>query len=369
MKQAPPALAHLAEALAELRQQDRLRTRAEPVEGVSFCSNDYLGLAGTPAPAVAGGAGASRLIAGEHAEHGRLERALAGWLGVEQALLFSSGYAANVGALSALVGRGDVVVSDALNHASIIDGLRLARAEVRIVPHLDVAAAERALADARGRRAWLVTETYFSMDADSPDLSALRRICDAAGAALIVDEAHALGVFGPDGRGLCAAVGVEPDVRVGTLGKAFGASGAFVAGCRLVVDWLWNRARSHVFSTGPSPASVAVARLNFERAVHDPTLRRTAIRLADRFRDTLRSLGADVRGHGPIVPWVVGPEPKALEAGALLRHRGVHAVAVRPPTVPEGTSRIRFALTARHTDRDVDQAVTAVRETIACLGR
>ena len=369
MKPPPPALAHLVEALESLRRENRLRTRPEPVGGRSFCSNDYLGLASTVGPSVQAGAGASRMIAGEHTEHGRLERALGEWLGVEQTLLFSSGYAANVGVLSALVGRGDWVVSDALNHASIIDGLRLARAEIAVVPHLDAAAVERALADRGDRRGWVVTESYFSMDGDSPDLVALRRACDLAGAGLIVDEAHAFGVFGPEGRGLCAASGVEPEVRVGTLGKAFGASGAFAAGCRVLTDWLWNRARSHVFSTGMSPAAAAAARGNLERSLRDPSLRATAVRLADRLRGGLRALGADVRGYGPIVPWVLGTESVALQVADLLRARGIHAVAVRPPTVPDGTSRIRFAVTARHTEEDVDRALAAVREAIACVGR
>jgi 8-amino-7-oxononanoate synthase len=359
----------LVGALEDLRAQDRLRIRAEPAGGVSFCSNDYLGLAASPAPPVRAGAGASRLIAGEHTEHGRLERFLAEWLGVEQALLFSSGYAANVGALSAVVGRDDLVVSDALNHASVIDGLRLARAEVAIVPHLDADAVEQALRGRGARRAWVVTETYFSMDADSPDLARLRRICDAAGAGLVVDEAHALGVFGPDGRGLCAAAGVEPDVRVGTLGKAFGAAGAFVAGCRVLGDWLWNRARSHVFSTGISPALAAAARANVERAVRDPGLRARAIARAEQFRAGIRALGADVRGYGPIVPWVLGSEAAALRAAAAMRSRDVHAVAVRPPTVPAGTSRVRFAFTARHEAADVERTVAAVGEAIRCAHR
>ena len=363
MKQPPPALAHLVEALETLRREDRLRSRAAPPGALSFCSNDYLGLARTLAPGVATGAGASRMIAGEHAEHARLERALAEWLEVDQTLLFSSGYAANVGALSALVGADDWVVSDALNHASIIDGLRLARARVEIVPHLDVTAVEAALARRGDRRAWVVTESYFSMDGDSPDLARLRALCDATNAGLIVDEAHALGVLGPEGRGLCAAADITPDVLVGTLGKAFGASGAFVAGCRVLSEWLWNRARSHVFSTGMSPAVAAAARANFERALSDPSLRATAVALGDRLRAGLRGLGADVRGHGPIVPWVLGTEAAALQVAAALREQGVHAVAIRPPTVPVGSSRIRFALTARHTEQDVDRAIAAAART------
>ncbi len=369
MKQPPRALAHLPAALEALRSSDRLRVRAEPAREGSFCSNDYLGLAHHTAPTVAVGGGAARLIAGEHAEHGKLERALAEWLGVEQTLLYSSGYAANVGVLSALVERDDFVVSDALNHASIIDGLKLARARVAVVPHLDASAVANALEQrGKGGRAWVVTETYFSMDADTPDLVALRRACDDYDAGLVVDEAHALGVMGPDGRGACAEVSVTPDVRVGTLGKALGASGAFVAGCRALVDWLWNRSRAHVFSTAPSPVVAAGARANLERSLRDPSLRERAIGHAERFRHALRQEGADVRGRGPIVPWIIGAEGDALRVAGELQRRGVHAVAIRPPTVPEGTSRIRFTFTARHTDDDVARAIDAARE-VACARR
>ncbi len=361
MKQVPRALAHLTPALEELRQADRLRTRSEPLGTISFCSNDYLGLADSVGPPAPSGAGASRMIAGERFEHGQLEHRLSEWLGVEQTLLFSSGYAANVGVIQALVQRDDLVVSDELNHASIIDGLRMTHARVSVVPHLDVGAVEAALRASTGTgRRWVVTESYFSMDADSPDLGTLRRVCDAGGAGLIVDEAHALGVLGPNGLGLCANADVEPDVLVGTLGKAFGASGAFVGGCQSLVEWLWNRARSHVFSTGLSPSIAASALANLERAIGDASLRERATRNAATFRKALRDAGLDVRGHGPIVPWIIGTEAEALRVASRLRERGVHAVAIRPPTVPANTSRIRFAFTARHSDEHVRRATDAV---------
>ena len=360
MKQVPRALAHLVPALEDLRRADRLRTRSEPQGGVSFCSNDYLGLAHSPAPHASSGAGASRLIAGERYEHGRLEQRLSEWLGAEQTLLFSSGYAANVGVIQALVQREDLVVSDTLNHASIIDGLRMTRAQVEVVPHLAIDAVGAALRKPTAGRRWVITETYFSMDADSPDLAALRRLCDEHGAGLIVDEAHALGVLGPQGLGMCADAGVTPDVLIGTLGKAFGAQGAFVSGCRPLVDWLWNRARSHVFSTGMSPVVAAAAYANLERALGDASLRERAVRNGRMFRQALRDAGLDVRGHGPIVPWVLGTEAAALQVATKLRERGIHAVAIRPPTVPEGTSRIRFAFTAQHDESDVRRAIDAV---------
>jgi 8-amino-7-oxononanoate synthase len=315
------------------------------------------------------GRGASRLLGGNDDAHVQLEELLARWLGVDQALLFSSGYAANVGMLAALIERNDWVVSDALNHASIIDGLRLTRARVVVVPHLDAAAVAEALRRREGRRAWVVTESYFSMDADTPDLKQLRLVCDEHQAALVVDEAHAMGVFGPDGRGLCAAAGITPDVCVGTLGKAFGAAGAFVAGCDVLIDWLWNRARSHVFSTAMSPNVAAAARTNVKHATSHPSLRERAMRHGARFREAMRQAGADVRGHGPIVPWVLGTEELALRTAEELQRRQVYVIAIRPPTVPENTSRIRFAFNARHTESDVDQATDAARAALACLHR
>ena len=359
----PPALAHLGDALAALEASHRLRRRAAPLaQGeLSFSSNDYLGLASEPILAGASGAGASRLVAGERSEHVALEVALAAWSGCEGALLFASGYAANVGLLSALLGPDDLVISDALNHASLIDGIRLARARPTVVPHLDLGAVERALGDRGERRAWVVTESYFSMDADSPDLAALRTLCDRHGAGLLLDESHALGVLGPEGRGVAAAAGVTPEAIMGTLGKAFGASGAFVVGCQTLVDWLWNRARSFVFSTGTSPALAATGSARLAQAAAEPWRRVRAIALAERLRNRLRALGHEAPGYGPIVPWILGSETRALEAAKALGEAGLHAVAIRPPTVPAGTSRVRFAMTARHSEEDVDRVLSAAR--------
>jgi len=367
VKRPPAALEHLTAELERLRTQDRLRLRPEPVAGLSFASNDYLGLAGRPAAAGASGAGASRLIVGERNAHRELERALAGWLEVEDSLAFSSGYAANVGCVSALVRPGDLVVSDALNHASLIDGMRLARARVVIAPHLDVDTIRDALEQPRAGRAWVVTESYFSMDADAPDLGLLRRLCDQHQAGLMVDEAHALGVRGPDGRGGCAEAGIQADVLVGTLGKAFGASGAFVAGCRPLTDWLWNRARSFVFSTGMSPVVAATALAHLELSRKEPVLRERVHTLATRFRAGLQRIGAEVLGEGHIVPWVLGTEERALRAATELQRRGIHAVAIRPPTVPTGSSRVRFTITAAHDEAAIDHAIAMVHETLSCL--
>jgi 8-amino-7-oxononanoate synthase len=358
----PPALSFLDDALSQAREDALLRTRppAGDMGRLCLCSNDYLGLAERCAPSHAAGAGSSRLVAGERAVHRDLEAAAAALVGEPAALAFTSGYAANVGLLSSLAGPQDVIVSDALNHASLIDGARLSRALVRVVPHLDVEATARALADRPPGRAFVVTESYFSMDADSPDLPALRRVCDAHGAALIVDEAHALGVLGPGGRGLCAQSHVRADALVGTFGKAFGAGGAFVAGCESLVAWLWNRARSFVFSTGLSPVLAAAALEGLRVSASEPARREAVLARAGRLRAGLGGLGLRLLGYGPIVPWVVGDARAAVRFADALAGRGIDVRAIRPPSVPAATARLRFTVTAALTEAEVDGAVAAV---------
>jgi 8-amino-7-oxononanoate synthase len=359
---------HLAPALEALRAQGLLRDdRGIRGGGVSFCSNDYLGLAGRSAssPEARAGAGASRLVDGDREEHRVLELALAGWLETASALLFSSGYAANVGALSALVGADDLVVSDELNHASIIDGVRLSRARVVVVRHAQLEPVREALRARRpGARAWVVTESYFSMDADGPDLGALRALCDEEDAALFVDEAHALGVLGPGGRGLCAEAGIVPDVLVGTLGKALGAGGAFVAGSAELRAWLWNRARSFVFSTGLSPALAATA-LAHLRIVRDGDALRSQV--ADRaraLREGLLARGAAPLGRGHVVPWVLGAPERASRAAEALRGSGFVVQGIRPPSVPGGTARLRLTASARHSEADVEALLGAIDDEV-----
>jgi 8-amino-7-oxononanoate synthase len=355
----PPALRFLDEALLDLERRNLLRRRAAPAhEGqASFCSNDYLALASRPPPNRPSGSGASRLVTGERRDHVELERAAAELVRQPEALVFSSGYAANVGVLSALAGPGDVIISDALNHASIVDGARLSRARTVVVPHLDLDAVTAALRGPRAGRAFVVTESYFSMDADGPSLRALREICDQSDAALIVDEAHALGVLGPEGRGLCYEAGVTPDVVVGTFGKSFGAGGAFVAGCPALVTWLWNRARSFVFSTGLSPAVAAAAAAGIETARTEPERRTRVLAAAEQFRAGLKELGIQPRGFGPIVPWVVGEPARAVRLASALRESGIDVGAIRPPSVPAGTARLRFTVTAAHEPSDVARAL------------
>jgi 8-amino-7-oxononanoate synthase len=369
-------LRHLAPDLAELEKAGLLRVRPDPVDQgadprtVYLGSNDYLGYrstgrltryalgAATEHPA---GSGASRLVLGEHRAHRGLEQALVRWLGFDETLVFTSGYVANLGMISALASEGDVVVSDALNHASIIDGCRLSRAKVAIVPHGDVEAVRVALRSSPARRRWVVTEGYFSMEGDTPDLAALRAICDEEDAALIIDDAHAIGVLGPEGRGCASAAGARPDVLVGTLGKALGAQGAFVAGSRDLCRWLWNRARSFVFSTGLSPLLAAIAQGAVAEARADEVGRRRLQAVSERLRAGLAAAGIPVASsYGPIIPVILGDETRAVAWSRHLAEAGVRIQAIRPPTVPKGTSRLRIAARADLRDDEVDRAVAAL---------
>lgn len=357
-KKEASALRHLHAELEALADRHLLRTRpaprdAAPADRLNLCSNDYLGYAssGRLEPyALAAvrehwtGATASRLVAGEHRAHRLLEGLIVDWLGVEDALLFTSGYAANVGTIAALAGEGDLIISDALNHASIVDGCRLSRAKTQVVPHLDLEAVRRALRKSDARRRWVIVESYFSMDGDSPDLAELRRICDEGDAALILDESHSLGIYGPEGRGLAASLKIRPDVLIGTLGKALGAQGAFVAGSRELCAWLWNRARSFVFSTGLSPLLAVVAKGAIELAREDDGGRAALHRRSDEMRAALRELGWSIptSSVGPIIPLIVGEAQRALDLSRALAEQGVDVQAIRPPTVPEGGARLRL---------------------------
>lgn len=359
------ALDFLEGEIASLVASDLLRRTTIPAPGtIVLCSNDYLGLAHLPLAASPGGSGASALISGYSEAHREAEAALASWLDTESALLFSSGYAANVGVLSALAGREDLIISDRLNHASIIDGARLSRATVEIVPHCDAEKVERVLSSRRSsfRRCVIVTESCFSMDGDVPDLPALRRLADASDSILIVDEAHALGVLGPEGRGACAASDVRPDVLVGTLGKALGLQGAFIAGSHLLRDFLWNRARSLVFSTALSPALAATvaSRVDLVRGAEEN--RRQGLAFAHRLRDRMKEMGADVRGTGLITAWVVGEPALALEAQQRFATLGLLVGAIRPPTVPVNTARLRIVAPSTLTEPDRSRVLEAVEQ-------
>jgi 8-amino-7-oxononanoate synthase len=343
---------------------------------VNLCSNDYLGLAADPrlrqAAAEAAlregaGSGASRLVAGDLPVHGALERRLAAWKGREAALLFNSGYHVNAGVPAVLVGRGDAVFSDVLNHASIVDGCLLSRAELVRYGHCDAGELDGLLARTKARRRLVVTDAIFSMDGDAAPLRDLAEICDRRGAMLYVDEAHSAGVLGPTGAGLAEALGVEDrvDVHMGTLGKALGAFGAYVAGARPLVELLVSRARTFVFTTALPPAACGAALAALELVRAEPERRARLAALGARLAAGLGALGFDVsRVASPIFPVVLGSEARALAASRALRDRGFFVRAIRPPTVPRGTSRLRVALSAAHTDAQVDGFLGALKDVL-----
>jgi 8-amino-7-oxononanoate synthase len=348
---------------------------------VNLCSNDYLGLAADPrlrrAAADAAledgaGAGASRLVAGDLPIHRRLEARLAAWKGAEAALLFNSGYHANAGVPPALVGRDDAIFSDVLNHASIVDGCLLSRAEHVRYRHVDVDELADLLARSTARRKLVVTDSVFSMDGDAAPLRELASVCDRHGAMLYVDEAHAAGVLGPTGAGLAEALGVTEriDVHMGTLGKALGAFGAYVAGSRALSDLLVSRARTFVFTTALPPAACAAALTALDVVVAEPERRARVLALTERAKAGLGRLGFDVaRVVAPILPVVLGSEERALAASRALRARGLFVRAIRPPTVPRGTSRLRVALSAAHEEAHVDLLLGALEEILPTLPR
>ena len=345
-------------------------------ELINFSSNDYLGLANdahlkraaAEALGLRGvGAGASRLLVGSSVAHHRLEQQLALMGRGEAALLFNSGYAANLGILSTLCGPEDAIFSDERNHASLIDGCRLSRARTVIFPHGDVTALDRLLRGIAARRKLLCTEAVFSMDGDRAPLAQLVATCAEHRAALLVDEAHAFGIIGPTGAGLCEELDVvsSVDVRIGTLGKAFGVFGAFALASQSISELLLNRARSLVFSTALPPALCAAAEAALQRVQEDPQLRASLWRNIRRFADGLRAMGIPAQPHSPIFPIILGDAQRALKVSRALRGRGLLVKAIRPPTVPPNTSRLRFSLSAAHTDSHLDHALRAVREVLA----
>ncbi len=347
-------------------------------ELLCLCSNNYLGLAGDARLASAAiaaierdgfGAAASPLISGHMQAHADLEEEIAAWQGTEAALVFGSGYHANIGVLAALVRAGDEVLSDELNHASLIDGCRLSRADVRVYRHLDVDDLARQLERSTARRRLIVTDSVFSMDGDAAPLAEIVRLAERHDAWVMIDEAHAVGVFGPDGAGLAAELGVGEriTVRMGTLGKALGGYGAFVAGSRALVELLVNRARAYVYSTALPPAVIAAAQAAIGIARSDHARREALWRNARRLHGGLAAAGIAMQPlASPIVPLLVGGADAAVRVAEAALANGVLAPAIRPPTVPEGTARLRLTPIATHTDAQIDQATAvlarAVRE-------
>jgi glycine C-acetyltransferase/8-amino-7-oxononanoate synthase len=360
--------------LRELRVLDSAigpRVELDGASVVLLCSNDYLGLAAdarvTAAAAAAAerwgaGAGASPLVAGHLRLHAELEAELARFKDAEACVLFGSGYLANTGVIAALAGPGDVVCSDALNHASIVDGCRLARAETVVYPHGDVEALDAALARAPHGRGVVVTDAVFSMDGDLAPLSEIVAVARRRGARVVVDEAHATGIVGPGGRGLVAALGLERevDVVIGTLGKALGSYGAFACAGAELVAFLVNRARTLIYSTALPPPSVGAALAALDLVCAQPELVARARANARLLRDALRERGFDVApGEMPIVPLVVGDPAAAMALSAEALRRGAFAQAIRPPTVPEGSSRLRVVSMATHRPDELRLAAAA----------
>ena len=345
-----------------------------------MASNDYLGLAGHPrlaqasleaALACGAGSGASRLISGTLESHVELEQAIARFKHTPAALFFPTGYMTNLGVVSTLAGEGDLIVSDQLNHASLIDACRLSHAEVKVFPHRDAAKAEELLAQGpEDGVKLLVSDGVFSMDGDLAPVPALLEAARRQNALLVIDDAHATGVWGETGRGTLEHFGLEPTpevVMAGTFSKALGGLGGFVAGAEEVIEALVHGARSLLYSTAPPPAQAAVALAGLELVDAEPWRRTHLHSLSALLRKRMDEAGLSVAGEsGPIVPVMTGSAQAALELAEGLWRRGVFAPAVRPPTVPEGASRIRLTVTAAHEERDIEQAaqtlVQAARE-------
>jgi len=341
---------------------------------VDFSSNDYLGLARDPevkaaaadaAQRYGAGSGASRLVSGSLPPHLELEAAIARFKDAEDAIVFSSGFLANLGTVSAVAGRGDVVFSDELNHASIIDGCRLSGAETVVYPHLDLEALDRLLADHPARRRLVVSDGVFSMDGDLLDLPRFLEICSRHNAFSMVDEAHALGVVGATGHGLSEHFGCgHPDFMMGTLSKSLGSAGGYIAGSRLAVEYLRQKARTYIFNTAPDPAAMAGAKKALELLAADHERTERLRRNTEFFVRELAGHGIKVATRSAIVPIPVGDERRAVEISAALAETGFAIPAIRYPTVARGSARLRAAVSALHSQSDLARAAQAIAKSM-----
>jgi glycine C-acetyltransferase len=366
-----------------LEDEQRARTRFDGREVINLASNNYLGLAAHPrlkeaaaraAMEYGAGSGAVRTIAGTMKLHRELERRFAEFKGAEDALMFQSGFTSNAGTVAAILTKADVIVSDQLNHASIIDGARLSRAEIKVFPHKDVAAADALLDETKapGRHQLLITDGVFSMDGDIAPLPGLVEVAEKHRAIMMIDDAHASGVLGPAGKGTVAHFGLDPgrvDIQVGTLSKAIGVLGGFIAGPPHLIQWLVNRGRPFLFSTSAPPAVTAACIAALDVIQEEPE---RLERLWDRtrfFKEGLHALGFDTgQSETPITPVIAGEETTAVDLSALLWEEGVFTPAIVYPTVPKGRSRVRTIVTADHTEEDLKEALDAFEQVGRKLG-
>jgi len=380
------SLDHLKEELAALERagtalhprvlQDvqQARTRFDGRDVINLASNNYLGLAGHPrmkkaaseaAARLGAGSGAVRTIAGTMSLHVELEERFAAFKGAEASIMFQSGFTANSGTVAAILTPEDVIVSDQLNHASIIDGARLSRAEIKVFPHKDVDAADRLLAETKrpGRHQLLITDGVFSMDGDIAPLDRLVQVAEKHGAIMMIDDAHASGVLGTGGKGTVSHFGLDPsrvDIQVGTLSKAIGVLGGFIAGPRHLIDWLVNRGRPFLFSTSAPPAVAAACIEALAIIQEEPERLERLWSNTGFFKKGLHGLGFDTgESETPITPVIAGEETKAVELSRRLWDEGVFTPAIVFPTVAKGRSRVRTIVTADHTEEDLREALDA----------
>ncbi|MDI6735362.1 MAG: 8-amino-7-oxononanoate synthase [bacterium] len=339
---------------------------------ILLCSNDYLGLTQHPKVKEKAkeaierfgcGSGASRLISGTFLLHSELEKKLAEFKKTEAALVFASGYAANLGVISSLAGRGDVIIIDKLNHASIIDGCRLSEADLRVYPHKNMVSLEKILKQTQNKRLRLIiTDGVFSMDGDLAPLPEIVNLAKKYKALVMVDDAHGSGVLGKEGRGTVEYFDLEGqiDIQMGTLSKALGSLGGFIAGSNILIEYLINKARSFIYSTALSPAQVATALASLEIIQTEPQLRLRLLQNVRYLKQGLENSGFDTMGsQTQIIPVFIGETNKTMQASKFLYEHGIFAPAIRPPTVPQGKSRLRLSLMATHTTAHLDRVLSA----------
>jgi glycine C-acetyltransferase len=363
--------AGLLRGLHEVSGPQTATIRLDGREVVNFCSNNYLGLAADPRLAQAAdeameefgwGAGSAALISGQMSPHEKLREAIGQYFDTDQVLLFNSGYHANMGLIPALIGETDVIYSDKLNHASIIDGCRLSKGTLKVYPHRDVEELEALLQQHHGPgRAWIVTETVFSMDGDCARINDLVALAQRYDAGLYLDEAHAVGIYGPNGRGVWETVGALREapllVRVGTLGKAFGSYGAFVMASEDIIEYVLNKARTFIFTTALPPAVAAASRASLNIAREEPQRRKRLWNNVNRLAENL-----ELSACSPIMPWTVSGNEAVMAATKRLLENGFYVQGIRAPTVAPGTERLRITVSSQHTEEQIDRLVEAIEQ-------